>query len=259
MCVIALSWRPDAYRDMPVLLAIANRDELYSRPTAPLAELTEAPGLYGGRDLDKGGGWLWAQTTGRLAAVTNVRRMPRPDVASRSRGELVARFGRADTSVPRFFSQLEATASSYGPFNLLLWDGLALGYATNTPTFAARLLAPGIIGMSNGPLDTPWIKSHRLTQTLVTHAEHFGGGPMEPLYAALADEQPVADAELPDTGIGLAGERLLATPFVRSEHYGTRASSIVMFTESELLFTERRFGPGGAVIGETALRKPRPR
>lgn len=257
MCVIALSWQPDARRDLPVILAIANRDELYSRPTAPLDELTEAPGLYGGRDLDKGGGWLWAQAAGRLAAVTNVRRMPRPDGAARSRGDLVARFCSASTGLSAFFEELKDTASSHGPFNLLLWDGRELGYATNTPTFEARLLAPGITAMSNGPLDTPWIKSHRLTQALASHAEHFGGGPPEPLYAALADEQPVADELLPDTGVGLAGERLLAPPFVRSEHYGTRASSIVRFTEDELLFTERRFGPGGAVLGETALRTPR--
>ncbi len=257
MCVIALSWQPDARRDLPVLLAIANRDELYSRPTAPLAELPEAPGLCGGRDLEKGGGWLWARAAGRLAAVTNVRRRPRPDGAARSRGELVARFSGADLELSSFFDELEATASSYGPFNLLLWDGHELGYATNTPTFEARRLAPGITAMSNGPLDTPWIKSHRLTQALASHASHFQGGAPEPLYAALADEQPVDDELLPDTGVGLAGERLLAPPFVRSEHYGTRASSIVMFTNDELLFTERRFGPHGAVLGETVLREPR--
>lgn len=257
MCVIALSWRPDARGDRPVLLAIANRDELYHRPTATLAELSEAPGLCGGRDLDRGGGWLWARTAGRLAAVTNVRRMPRPDAAARSRGELVARFSGADSPVAQFLEELAATAAAYGPFNLLLWDGLQLGYATNTPTYEARPLGPGITAMSNGPLDEPWIKSHRLTEALAAHASSFGASSLAPLYDALADEQPVADEHLPDTGVGLASERLLAPPFVRSEQYGTRASSIVSFTEHELLFTERSFGPGGARLGETVLRKSR--
>lgn len=257
MCVIALSWQPDARPGTPVLLAIANRDELYQRPTASLAELAEAPGLYGGRDLDKGGGWLWVRADGRLAAVTNVRRPPPRTTAARSRGELVALFAGGDAPVAQFLDELAATAAAYGPFNLLVWDGAQLGYGTNEPSFQSRLLAPGITAMSNGPLDTPWIKAQRLAEALTAHAGAPGGGELAPLYAALADDQPVADEHLPDTGVGIAGERLLAPPFVRSEHYGTRASSIVVFTGEELLVTERRFGPSGAVLGETVLREGR--
>lgn len=259
MCVIALSWQPEAPAGSPVLLAIANRDELYDRPTAPLAALAEADGLYGGRDLDKGGGWLWVRAAGRLAAVTNVRRSGPRATAAKSRGELVARFAAGDTPAPRFLEELAASAATYGPFNLLVWDGAQLGYATNTPTFESRSLAPGLTAVSNGPLESPWVKSQRLTEALVAHAGAPGGGELETLYAALADERPVDDEHLPDTGVGLAGERLLAPPFVRSERYGTRASSIVVFTRDELRVTERRFGPGGGALGETALRQARPR
>ena len=75
-----------------------------------------------------------------------------------------------------------------------------------------------------------------------------------PLFDALADEQLAPDAQLPDTGVGLARERWLSAAFLRGEHYGTRASTLVAIGHAgDGLIIERRFGPHGRFEGETRL------
>ena len=76
----------------------------------------------------------------------------------------------------------------------------------------------------------------------------------EPLWHALADEHAAADAELPDTGVGLDLERKLSPAFIRDPVYGTRASTIIAIDyEGRGYISERRFGPNGVFEGETTL------
>jgi len=71
----------------------------------------------------------------------------------------------------------------------------------------------------------------------------------EPLFGILADDEIVPDTELPDTGIPLDWERRLSAIFVRSEGYGTRASTVVVqAADGEISLEERSFGPDGAPI-----------
>ncbi|MBK7539509.1 MAG: NRDE family protein [Myxococcales bacterium] len=259
MCVLALSWQPRSALELAV---IANRDEFHRRPTAPLAELSERPGLVGGRDLEQRGGWLWAHTSGRLCAVTNVRRPLDADRPPRaSRGRLVAEFMTHDRPVQDALQELAATAILHGPFNLVLYDGATLGYATNVPAFSSRLLPPGVLALSNGPLDAPWPKARRLTQALTAwrgdQRDADQAPDLSPLFAALVDEREVPDEDLPDTGVGLALERKLAPPFLRGEHYGTRSSAVVLVSAGALRFAERRYDSGGLPAGETMLSLPR--
>jgi uncharacterized protein with NRDE domain len=80
------------------------------------------------------------------------------------------------------------------------------------------------------------------------------GEDFEPLFAALADEMPAPDAELPDTGIGLELERRVSPPFVRGAVYGTRATTLIaMDYHGSGRIIERRFGPQGVPQGQTAL------
>ena len=85
MCLIALACH--AVPGFPLVL-LANRDEQYARPSAPVDWWDDQPGILGGRDLQAGGGWLAIHRDGRLAAVTNVRD-GRRYAGRRSRGELV--------------------------------------------------------------------------------------------------------------------------------------------------------------------------
>ena len=75
-----------------------------------------------------------------------------------------------------------------------------------------------------------------------------------PLFAALADPHGYPDEQLPDTGVGLERERWLSSAFIRSERYGTRASTVVAIGhDGRGVVVERRFGPNGHEEGETAM------
>ena len=256
MCLIAVSWRADPR--YPLAIA-ANRDEFHARPTAAAGVLSTHPGVYGGRDLQAGGGWLMASVRGRLAAVTNVRAGLDPGTAPRSRGALVLAFASGAMPARAFAESLRADAADYGRFNLLLWDGDALVFATNHPAFAMGMVAPGMHAMSNGAFDAPWPKSMRATAALETWLQAQGADALPaqpavaPLFDALADDTPAPDALLPDTGVGMELERTLSPPFVRGALYGTRCSTVVLVDASGgMLFAERRYGPDAVPAGETS-------
>lgn len=252
MCLIAFAHA--AHPRLPFVL-IGNRDEFHGRPAAPAGPHPDAPGVIGGRDLEKGGSWLLASQQGRLAAVTNVRAGAMPAVAARSRGALVDAFARSDASAQDFAHSLRNDAPDFGLFNLLLWDGRDAVLVTNAPSFAMRTVPPGVHGLSNGGFDAQWPKVRRATQALSQWLSR-GDDDVAQLFDALHDEAFAPDAELPDTGVGLDLERRLAPPFIRGPAYGTRASSVVLFGGDTLDFTERRFGPEAADIGEQHLLLP---
>ena len=260
MCLIALAW--NVHPRYPLAM-IANRDELHSRPTAAAGHDPDHHDVFGGRDLVQGGGWLMVSTRGRMAAVTNVRVGLNPEAAPLSRGALVRNFVSGNDSAADYLSSLAATAPDHGRFNLLVWDGKTLSFASNHPNYTTRNIEPGIHAMSNGALDATWPKGTHATQALSTWLD---ANPDEPantadLFDALGDTTQAPDALLPDTGVGIELERALSPPFLRGEIYGTRCSTIVLATKDEITFVERRFGPNAAPAGESAAllgRKPLP-
>jgi uncharacterized protein with NRDE domain len=243
----------------------------------PLAAWANQPQVVGGRDESKGGSWL-ALRGRRLAAVTNVRGGPPRE--GLSRGGLVADFVGGDTADSvTALDALTPRAAAYSPFNLLLHDGQTLAFATNRPIphapdgaaaeFDRRILAPGIHGISNGPLDAPWPKTERLmarlrawieassvdsSSTTASSAAASTHRPdLTPLFEALADPTPMPDRHLPDTGVGLERERFLSPAFIAHANYGTRASTVVLIADDHAHIVERRFGPEAMFLGETAI------
>lgn len=117
-----------------------------------------------------------------------------------------------------------------------------------------RLLPAGIYGLSNAALDTPWPK---LLKARAALAERLAEPHPQALLELLADAAPAADGQLPDTGVGLATERLLSSVFIASPSYGTRASSVVrVHADGTREMIERSFGPSGARLGEVSLVLP---
>ncbi len=255
MCLIALAWQ--RHPRWPLIVA-ANRDELHARPSRALGPWPESPDLHGGRDEQAGGAWLLYSSQGRFAAVTNVREGAAPPVGERSRGELVRAFAAGTRSAAAFARELGADAARFGRFNLLLWDGGSLYLAGNHPVFRQVELAAGLHAVSNGAFDADWPKTRRLRAALAAWLEapaaRAAEPDIEPLLAALADRAPVRDAELPDTGVGLERERLLAPPFVAHPVYGTRCSTVLLAGPEGARLVERRFDPEGRVSGESRLR-----
>jgi uncharacterized protein with NRDE domain len=252
MCLIAFAWR--CHPRYPLVL-IANRDELHARPAAPASLDPEAAQVFGGRDLVEGGSWLQASTRARLAAVTNVRAGLHPEKKPRSRGWLVRDFVRGKDGAVASAVALEVTASAYGRFNLLLWDGVELAFASNHPCADHHPVLPGLHAMSNGAFDAPWPKSGHATRALAGWIASDRDD-VAPLFDALADQTVAPDALLPDTGVGSELERALSPPFVSGERYGTRCSSVVLAGDRHLVFAERRFGPNAAPAGESIVTLP---
>ena len=255
MCLVALAWKVHPrWR----LLMAGTRDEFHARPTASLATWGEAPGVAAGRDLQSGGTWVGlGLDDGRCSVVTNVRDPMAPSTRAPSRGQLPACFLASDDSATQHAAALMAEAGLYAPFNALFIDTDRCEYLGNHPTAGHRPLPPGIHGMSNGGLDTPWPKTRRLCATLALWSQ-TDAVDAATIWQALADEQPATDSELPDTGVGIELERRLSPAFIRGPHYGTRACTLIAIDyEGHGWISERRFGPDGVFKGETTLHTKR--
>lgn len=248
MCLIAFAW--NVHPRWRLVLA-GNRDELHTRPSAPLARWPGSP-IMAGRDLLAGGTWLGVTAGGRCAVVTNVRD-PHAAMDGQSRGLLVSGFLAGDDTADAHAERLLGHANGYRPFNLLLFAGGQAAFVGNRPVPHGGTLEPGVHALSNADLDTPWPKVLAIRQAMQAWLGQADGDPRA-LFAALADERVAPDAELPDTGVGLALERRLSAAFVRGEAYGTRASTVVAIAhDGSGMVVERSFGPAGAAGVETRL------
>ena len=241
MCLILFANEANSrYR----LVLAANRDESYSRPTAPAAFWEEAPNVLAGRDLKGGGSWLGVTRSGKIAAVTNFRGSDKVWEGAPSRGNLVSDFLMSSESPDVYIDTLRARARHYNGFNLLLGSNQGLWWYSNRYDEQPQRIIPGIHGLSNYLLDTPWPKVERGKHTL----EHLIVGEKEimpeQVLPILEDRAPAADDELPDTGVGLELERVLSAPFIRTQHYGTRSSTVLLIEHTgSVTFVERSFNP----------------
>lgn len=237
MCLILFAHRQRS--DLPLVL-LANRDEFLARATAPMAPWAEAPEVVGGRDLQAGGSWLGVAADGRWAAVTNVREGERTRSGGPSRGWLVRDFLQGSESPEIFIARNAPQFADYAGFNLLLGDGRDLWYVGNREG-PSRLLPPGVYGLSNGRLDTPWPKVERGKAALRALLEE-PVPVLEQGFRLLADRETFPDHHLPATGIPLEWERALSAIFIVAPTYGTRCSTILLGTAGgEWLLTERSF------------------
>jgi uncharacterized protein with NRDE domain len=248
MCLIVFAWRPG--HSHPLLLA-ANRDEFYARPSLPLAEWTDAPGVFAGRDLEAGGTWLGIGPQRRFAALTNIRAPGQP-AGLRSRGELPAAFLRGELTPQAYLQDLGERLEAYAGFNLLVGDDRQLWHL-NSRSGQATALSGGLYGLSNAGLDTPWPKVQRAKRALQQCLDDPQPGR---LIELLSDNSLPMDSALPDTGVGLAIERLLASVFINSQSYGTRASSaLTVNADGSWQLIERSYGPYGAHLGEVSIER----
>jgi len=249
MCLIAFAWQAHPrYR----LVVAANRDEHHSRPTAPAAFWEDAPQLFAGRDLKERGTWMGVTTGGRFAALTNYRDPTEFKPGAPTRGRLVANFLREQTGPLDYAESLGAIQYMYNGFNLLAGEGEALWYVGNR-SGAPREVMPGVHGLSNALLDTPWPKSSGLQRDLAhvlqTHAN--AGALIDALLDALADRALAPDAQLPETGVGLERERQLSPRMIVAPLYGTRSATVLLIDHAgNIECAERSFDPGGAISGE---------
>jgi uncharacterized protein with NRDE domain len=245
MCLVVLAW--NAVRGRRLVL-VGNRDEMHARPTAPMG-WWRSPRVLAGRDLSSGGTWLGIDTRGRFGVVTNFRTAAAPPSAAPSRGTLIPRYLCGELTPAAFLEALATEADRYAGFSLLLADEHELGYFCNRAAGPPQLLPAGIYGLSNGTLDAPWPK---LVNSRAALAERLRARPprADELLDLLADRAPAADADLPDTGVGLAAERRLSAAFILGMEYGTRSTSaLVLGTDGDGAVVERSYAADGSQTG----------
>lgn len=245
MCLILFRFDPS--KPQPLVIA-ANRDEAYQRPSTAASHWSDTPAVYAGRDLEANGTWLGVDTRGRFAALTNFRDGSPLSPGSASRGELAANFLQGEVSARDYMLQLQCHAASYQGFNLLIGDQQELWYYSNRQQqdSPATQLTPGLYGLCNGLLNDSWPKVEQGKRQLQKTLHQPRALWEEELRQLLLDQQSYPDLSLPDTGVSLDIERALSPIYIRSEHYGTRTSSIVIFERQQLQFTEHNY-PSGVV------------
>jgi len=241
MCLILLSYlNHPSYR----LILAANRDEFYDRSTAPLGFWDETPHILAGRDLKSGGTWLGVTKKGRLCAITNFRDPVVQISDAPSRGLLVENFLKGSELPQRYLEKVKEAGERYNGFNLLAGDESGLFFFSNRADKTVKL-SPGLYGLSNHLLDTPWPKiargKKRLEKILSSNEIDC-----ESIFELLSDRNIPPDIDLPDTGVGIEWERILSPLFIKSDIYGTRSSSIVLIGKENITFMERTYIKDGS-------------
>jgi len=238
MCLLFIAWKSHpSYR----LILAANRDEFYDRPTSPAHFWRESPDILGGRDLQAGGTWLGVTTRGRIAAITNYRDPASIKSQAPSRGKLVTDFLSGTYSPGDYQDHLSQNGDQYNGFNLVFGNTEQLAWHSNHGG-GGRHLEPGIYGLSNHLLDTPWPKVNKGKEAFKKILSPGNNPAPSTLFKMLTDRSPADDISLPDTGVGSQWERVLSPIFITSPTYGTRSSTLIYIDlHGHVTFMERTY------------------
>ncbi len=238
MCLILLSFNnhPRYW-----LVLAGNRDEFHDRPTASADFWEDDTNVLAGRDLKDGGTWLGITKTGRIAALTNFRDPSRRKENAPSRGHVVGDFLKDQEEPLKYIQRLKTTGYNYNDFSLFLGDRHQLYFISNRNGMW-QSLTPGIYVLSNHLLNTPWpkvIRGREAFREVLSKKEELSS---EGIFMVLNDRIQPDDTFLPDTGVGLEWERILAPVFITGPAYGTRSSVVLLIDfQDNVTFTERSY------------------
>jgi uncharacterized protein with NRDE domain len=227
MCLIIFSFKQQ--KEYPLIIA-ANRDEFYERETKTLDLWDKNSDIIAGKDLRSGGTWMGInKKTKQFAAITNYRDPSNFKQNAKSRGIIVSSFLETEIDADNFIKRLQSEKDDYNGFNLILGNKDEIYYYSNINNSPEKL-GPGIHGLSNHLLNTEWPKIKKSKKDLekAFNSENI----TEKSIQTLLNDKVFPDKELPETGMGIEWERLLSPVFVKSEIYGTRASSVLIFDKN---------------------------
>ena len=242
MCLVLIAYQ--SHPGYPLIIA-ANRDEFFQRPAHSARYWEDHPQILGGRDLRCGGTWMAVDRRGRMAAVTDYREPSEQKQNLRSRGFLVTDYLLGDDSAQDYLRELSAHINEYDGFNIFAGDVSAL-YFYGSYLRQPLQMQSGVHGISNGDLDYPWPKVKKGKDALLKIIDECDTIEQESLFAVLLDREVPDDKLLPDTGVGIKLERMLAPVFVSGGDYGTRSSTVlIMDSGKRVYFSERNFDAEG--------------
>ena len=228
------------------MIIAANRDEFYSRPTAPVHYWEDHPNILGGRDLKAQGTWLAVSKSGKISALTNIRTPEEMTAeAKKSRGELVVNYLLSKKSPKEYLTALAGHSSDYAGFNLLTGTPDELYYMNNYDNNISRV-TDGTHGLSNEYLDTPWPKVVIGKEQLdkVISEDDID---IDALFSLLRIDTKAADDVVQQTGVDAGLEKKLSPLFIDIPDfdYGTRCSTVVLVDrQNNITLIERTFKNG---------------
>jgi uncharacterized protein with NRDE domain len=237
MCTLALYLRQ--FEGYPLVVA-ANRDEHFSRPSAPPELLANDPSIFGGKDLVAGGTWLGVNEYGVVAAIVNRRIEPvKPIDRPRSRGLLCLDMLRAKND-GQLRKRLEREdGSKYQPFLLLIASAEAAFIAINSGGEIKRMeLDAGLHVFSNtsftdsrgGKLD----HARELFSTAETSLRMQFKGPRAQLDTAVGVLRGVLSSHI--SADNSQEPRDAICVHTAGAAYGTVSSSVIFFARREKEF-----------------------
>jgi len=231
------------------LILAGNRDEFHDRATEAARWWSGEPAMLAGRDIEAGGTWLGIDDRGRFGAITNIRDVTPAPPGAPSRGELITQFIRGGAAATHYLDTLRARAQNFAGFNLVLGDKKDVHFF-NSRSGRCAMLSAGVHGLSNDALDTPWPKVIKATAG-VRRLLELDEPDEAAMFDIFADREMAADADLPDTGVGLEYERMLSACFIVSPRYGTRSTTVIKVAhDGQIRFCERHFDVDGEMSGQ---------
>lgn len=240
MCLILFAY--DCHPRYQLVVA-ANRDEFYERTALPASFWPDNLDILAGKDLKQGGTWMGVTTTGRFAGLTNYRDPSTYNTDAPSRGYLVQDYLTGQLHPESYIANLPDQGAAYNGFNLLMGTPDSL-YCFSNREKQLRKVEKGVHGLSNSLLDVPWPKVSKGIKSLADCLQQVDIE-AESLFRIMADQEQPLDQDLPQTGVSLEAERMLAPAFVVSPKYGTKTSTVILIERNHRIrFWERSFIPG---------------
>ncbi|MCL7745981.1 NRDE family protein [Halalkalibacter alkaliphilus] len=250
MCLLAIGLHVHSEYDV---VLVSNRDEFFNRATERAHLWTGDTAVVAGRDLEKGGTWLGVTKSGRLAAVTNVREQ-RSVEGMKSRGALVTDFLLHNDEPEAYVRKVLQEKDLYQGFNLITGEGDQWLYSSNRAD--SERLESGLHVVSNAQLNTDWPKARKLKEKLSdVFLESMNEECLiERCMDILKDERLFHDDQLPSTGVPIEIERMLSPIFIKGFNYGTRASTVILFSKKGFIrFIEQGYGPNGKSLDKVDM------
>ncbi|KPU45592.1 hypothetical protein OXPF_08250 [Oxobacter pfennigii] len=225
MCTILFAFKAHPKYD---LIFLGNRDEFKNRPSLKVHFWESNPSILAGMDLEKGGTWTGITKSGRISFVTNYRNAMHSSLI-KSRGYLTQHFLDTDATPLEYLEKIKLQRDQYGPFNLVVGTFKELWFYSNMEDKIFSL-NPGVYGLSNAYLDTPWFKLKRAKNFFlnVLNTDFI----VDDLFKILDDKVTPPDEELPNTGVSLEAERMLSSVYIDTPEYGTMFKTVILASSS---------------------------
>lgn len=248
MCLILIA--KEVHPIYPLII-IANREEYHSRPTQSLSFWHDYPTIAAGRDLTAGGTWFGLNLQGQFAAVTNYHEPAVTARSDNSRGKLVFDWLRQKSEVADSRLYEPGRLQDYAGVNVISGNMTTLWWDSNRVN-TPRRIPPGISGLSNELLDSPWHKiafGKQLFKRILSRRFRS-----DTFFKLLSDRTPAIGLDTKDPKFEPTLSAAQSAIFTKGILYGTRSSTVLLIDQqNQVQLIERSYDPDATITGEIRL------